>query len=92
MTDEQYISAQEAATRKGVAVPTIYAAVRRGEIPAYRFMGRVALLPADVDAFQPASYGENQRTKKPRGPGRPRKQAINPVVSDTTENGETGQG
>ena len=66
--EEEYISVQEAASRKNVAATTIYEAVKRGEIPAHRFMGRVALKPSDVDAFQPGSYGGVERTRKKRGP------------------------
>lgn len=65
---EEYLSPQQAATLKGVATTTIYEAVKRGAIPAHRFMGRIGLLPADVEKWEPASYGGVERARVKRGP------------------------
>ncbi len=70
----EYITVKEAAVRKGVSAPTIYAAIERGEIPAERVLGRfIGLKPEDVDAFQPAPYGAREGVKRRRGPGRSKK-------------------
>lgn len=65
---EDFITPQEAAIRKTVALTTIYGAVKRGELPASRVLGRIALHPADVDRYNPGSYGGIERTRKRRGP------------------------
>jgi len=70
--ETEYLTPREAAEDKGVAVATIYKAIERGNLQAYRVLGRVALRKADVDAYQPGSYGEAQRATKRRGPGRPK--------------------
>lgn len=67
---DDYLTAREAAERKGVSVPTVYRAIERGVLPAVRVLGRVALRPADVEAYEPGSYGGVKRTVRRRGPGR----------------------
>lgn len=52
----------------GVAATTIYEAIKRGEIPATDVLGRIGLRPADVDAFQAATYGGVTRARRRRGP------------------------
>lgn len=65
---EDYLTPKQAAERKGVATTTIYEAVKRGAIPAYKFMGRIGLLLADVESWDAATYGGVERTRKRRGP------------------------
>jgi len=67
---DEYITPKKAAEIKGVSVPTIYKAIERGLLPSVRVLDRVALRPADLDAYQPGSYGGVKRTVKRRGPGR----------------------
>ena len=63
-----FITPRQAAQRKGVSVPAIYKAIERGEIASADVLGRKALRPADVDAYQPGSYGGVTRTRRRRGP------------------------
>ena len=67
---DEYITPKKAAEIKGVSVQAIYKAVERGLLPSVRVLDRVALRPADVDAYQPGSYNGVKRTIKRRGPGR----------------------
>ena len=64
---EDLLSVPEAAARRGVAVTTIYEAVKRGALPARRVLGRIGLIAPDVDAWEPATYGGVVRAKKTRG-------------------------
>lgn len=83
---DEYITPKKAAEIKGVSVPTIYKAIERGVLPAMRVLDRVALRPADVDAYQPGSYGGVKRTVKRRGPGRsPKPGVLAPVPAGTAE-------
>lgn len=66
----EFITPRQAAERKSVTVQAIYKAIERGHLPSVRVLDRVALRPADVDAYQPGSYGGIKRTVKRRGPGR----------------------
>lgn len=68
----EYITPRQAAELKGVSVPAIYKAIGRGLLPSVRVLDRIALRPADVDAYQPGSYGGIKRTIIRRGPGRPK--------------------
>lgn len=72
-----YLTPKQAAERKGVSVPTIYKAIERGVLPSERVLDRVAVRVADVDAYQPGSYGGIKRTVRRRGPGRGPKQGTN---------------
>jgi excisionase family DNA binding protein len=72
---EEYLSPQQAAERKGVAVQTIYKAVSEGRLPSTRILGRIGLSPTDVDAWEPAPYGDREGVKRERGPGRRKKPA-----------------
>ena len=65
-----YLTPKQAAERKGVSLPTIYKAIERGVLPSERVLDRVAVRIADVDAYQPGSYGGVTRTVRKRGPGR----------------------
>lgn len=65
---ERYLTPKEAAERKGVTVQAIYRAIERGELPTTIILSRKALLPADVEAYQPGSYGGVERARKRRGP------------------------
>jgi len=67
---DEYLTPRQAAERKGVSVPTIYKAIERGVLPSERVLDRVALRVADVEAYQPGSYGGIKRTVRRRGPGR----------------------
>lgn len=67
---DEYLTPKKAAEIKGVSVPTIYKAIERGVLPSVRVLDRVALHRADVDAYQPGSYGGVKRTVIRRGPGR----------------------
>ena len=67
---DDYFTPKQAAERKGVSVQTVYKAIERGALPSVRVLDRVALRPADVDAYQPGSYGGIKRTVRRRGPGR----------------------
>ncbi len=66
----EYITPRQAAECKGVTVQAIYKAIERGLLPSVRVLDRVALRLADVEAYQPGSYGGIKRTVKRRGPGR----------------------
>jgi excisionase family DNA binding protein len=85
---DQYLTPRQAAERKGVAVPTIYKAIERGQLPAVRLLNRVALRVTDVDAYQPGSYGGVQRAAKRRGPGRPPKVAALPRQPESASEAE----
>ncbi len=76
-----YLTPKQAAERKGVSVPTIYKAIERGVLPSERVLDRVAVRIADVDAYQPGSYGSIKRTVRKRGPGRGPKQDTNVPAS-----------
>lgn len=67
---DEYLTPKKAAEIKGVSVQAIYKAIERGLLPSVRVLDRVALRPADVDAYQPGSYNGVKRTVKRRGPGR----------------------
>ena len=67
---DEYLTPKRAAEIKGVSVQAIYKAIERGQLPSVRVLDRVALRPADVDAYQPGSYNGVKRTFKQRGPGR----------------------
>ncbi len=67
---DDYLTPRQAAERKGVSVPTIYKAIERGALPSVRVLDRVALRPADVEAYEPGSYGCVKRAVRRRGPGR----------------------
>jgi excisionase family DNA binding protein len=54
---DEYLTVQEAATRKAVTVNAIYNAIRDGRLPSRRVLGRIALLPSDVDAFTSSGHG-----------------------------------
>lgn len=83
---EDYLTPKQAAERKGVAVPTIYKAIERGQLPSVRILDRVALRVADVEAYTPGSYGGVTRTVRKRGPGRARKAGEpSPESKETTE-------
>ncbi len=41
---KQTLSVREAAARLGVSLPTLYAAIRSGQVPALRIRGRVLVL------------------------------------------------
>lgn len=69
-TMDDYLTPRQAAERKGVSVPTIYKAIERGALPSVRVLDRVALRPADVEAYEPGSYGCVKRAVRRRGPGR----------------------
>jgi excisionase family DNA binding protein len=75
MGDGDYITVREAAARKGVSVPAIYRAIERGALPSAHVLGRVALRPADVDAYEPGSYGGKTRARRKRGPTKGAKSA-----------------
>ena len=77
-----YLTPKQAAERKGVSVPTIYKAIERGALPFERVLDRVAVRVADVDAYQPGSYGGIKRTVKRRGPGRGSKRDASYSVSE----------
>lgn len=68
--EEEMITVQEAALRKGVRATAIYNAIERGALVTTEVFGRKVLRAADVDAYQPGSYGGVKRAKLPRGPGR----------------------
>ena len=78
---DEYLTPRQAAERKGVSVPTIYKAIERGVLPSERVLDRVAVRIADVDAYQPGSYGGIKRTVRKRGPGRGPKQAVSVPTS-----------
>ena len=67
---DEYFTPKKVAEIKGVSLQAIYKAIERGLLPSVRVLDRVALRPADVDAYQPGSYGGIKRTVKRRGPGR----------------------
>ena len=69
---EEYLSVQDAARRRNVSPATIYKAIHEGRLKAVRMLGRFAILPADIDAFEAASYAGVKRAVKTRGV--PRKQ------------------
>lgn len=46
----EYITPEQAAERAGVSRQSIYTAIRRGKLKSEKILGRVAVLPADVDA------------------------------------------
>ena len=64
---EEFLSVQEAATRKGVSQATIYKAIQEKRLPATRLLGRFALKPMDIDAYEPGTYAGVQRATKTRG-------------------------
>ena len=76
-----YLTPKQAAERKGVSLPTIYKAIERGVLPSERVLDRVAVRIADVDAYQPGSYGGVTRTVRKRGPGRGPKQTASVPAS-----------
>lgn len=76
--NDEYITPKEAAERKGVSRQTIYSAIARDAIPATRILGRLAVRVADIEFFQPATYGENIRGTIKKGPGRPSKSGGKP--------------
>jgi excisionase family DNA binding protein len=65
----ELLTPQEAARIKGVSVTTIYRAINEGRLPSQRVLGRLAVSPADVEAFEPGSYAGIRRTVIPRGRG-----------------------
>ena len=62
----EYLTVTEAAQQKGVAVSTIYNAIRRGDLSASNVMGRVAITLDALNAYEPGSYAGVQHTNKPR--------------------------
>lgn len=64
---DEYLTPQQAAARKGVAVSTIYKAMQRGHLQRVEKYGRILLREADVEAYQPGSYRGVQRAVRPRG-------------------------
>ena len=82
----EYMTPRQAAECKGVTVQAIYKAIERGLLPSVRVLDRVALHVADVEAYQPGSYGGIKRTVKRRGPGRSPKPAVAASqLNDATE-------
>lgn len=76
-TVAEYLTPQEAAAKKGVALASIYKAIERGQMPSERVFGRVVLRVSDVEAYTPGTYtrqgGETiARAAIKRGPGRPK--------------------
>jgi excisionase family DNA binding protein len=49
---EELLTVEEAAARRGLKPPSIYKAVHEGRLPARRVLGRIAIRAADVDAYQ----------------------------------------
>ena len=78
----EYMTPRQAAECKGVTVQAIYKAIERGLLPSVRVLDRVALRVADVEAYQPGSYGGIKRTVKRRGPGRGSKRDASYSVSE----------
>lgn len=72
----EYLTPRQAAELKGVSIPTIYKAIERGLLPSVRVLDRVALHRADVEAYQPGSYGGVKRAVIRRGPGRTPKSSV----------------
>jgi len=64
---ENLMTVEEAAALKGVSIATLYKAIREGRLPSQRVLGRVGLLRADVEAYEPQRGGPRP------GSGRPRK-------------------
>ena len=77
----EFITPRQAAERKSVTVQAIYKAIERGHLPSVRVLDRVALRPADVDSYQPGSYGGVKRTVRRRGPGRSPKPDVSASLS-----------
>ena len=47
MTTSKFLNYQELAEKLGIAVPTLYSAVSRGQIPHVRFSGRLVRFDAE---------------------------------------------
>jgi predicted DNA-binding transcriptional regulator AlpA len=68
---KKLISVSRAAAMKGVARQAVYAAVKEGRLPHAIELDRIALLEADVEAWEPVRYGQRPGTKghggRPKG-------------------------
>ncbi|MEO7716335.1 MAG: helix-turn-helix domain-containing protein [Capsulimonas sp.] len=76
---EQLITPARAAEIKQVSKATIYKAVKENRLRAVYAAGAMAFLQADLDAWQPASYGGVKRAVVTRGT--PKKEIKNETSS-----------
>lgn len=65
---DEFLTTKDAAQLKGVSIATIYKAIEEKRLPSTRVLGRIAIKPADLEAYEPGSYGGVERTRKRRGP------------------------
>jgi excisionase family DNA binding protein len=61
---QDYLTPEEAAERKGVSRQSVYTAIRRGKLPSVRMLGRLAVRREDVDAMEFAPPNGQRRGMK----------------------------
>ena len=79
---EEFLTTREAADQKGVALATIYEAVKRGDLASTKVLGRIGIKPIDLDAYQAGSYNGIERTRKRRGPRKGQQYTQRLVLAD----------
>ena len=72
---EEYMTVAEVAEKLSMSRQGVQKAITEGRLPSVRILNKIGVRVADMEAFQPATYGGVQRSHKRRGPGRPKSEA-----------------